>query len=160
MCHLISAGLTACRPSYPPALIHPVTPHFATTDSDCPLPVLAHHPVQYAQMQMHHCVQSRTKAVHKPPPTASLPLLDTHTPTCAPPSPPCSVCGSLGAPRYLHKYVTKKSWPHFSQRARVNSCARMPHSKNLRRSRSTYPGTGFTTHPVRAASHTCGCQLC
>ena len=48
-------------------------------------------------------------------------------------------------PRPLHEYATKKSFPHFSHRARAKPCARMPHSKNLRRSRSTYPGAEATT---------------
>ena len=38
------------------------------------LPPLRHHPVQYAQMQMHVCVQRRAKAVHKQhPPRCGLP---------------------------------------------------------------------------------------
>ena len=56
-------------------------------------------------------------------------------------------------PRPLHEYATKKSWPHFSQHARAGPCARMPHSKNLRRSRSTCPGTGSTTQSAPAASY-------
>ena len=55
-------------------------------------------------------------------------------------------------PRPLHEYATKKSWPHFSHRARANPCASMPHSKNFRRSRSTYAGTGSTTQSAPASS--------
>ncbi len=36
-----------------------------------PLPPLRYHPVQYAQMQMHVCVQRRAKAVHKQHPAAA-----------------------------------------------------------------------------------------
>ena len=36
-----------------------------------PLPPLRHHPVQYAQMQMHVCVQRRAKTVHKQHPAAA-----------------------------------------------------------------------------------------
>ena len=55
-------------------------------------------------------------------------------------------------PRPLHEYATKKSWPHFSQRARANPCARIPHSKYFRRSRSTYAGTGSTAQSAPASS--------
>ena len=45
-------------------------------------------------------------------------------------------------PRPLHEYATKKSWPHFSQRTRANPCARIPHSKYFRCSRSPYTANG------------------
>ena len=45
-------------------------------------------------------------------------------------------------PRPVHEYATKKSGPHFSQRARANPCARMPHSKYFRSSRSPHTANG------------------
>ena len=48
---------------------------------------------------LHHGPKSSAGASQIPPPTAALPLLETHAPPCAPPSPPCAVCCSPGTPR-------------------------------------------------------------
>ena len=45
-------------------------------------------------------------------------------------------------PRPLHEYATRLSWPHFSQLAGANPCARLPHSKYFRSSRSPYTANG------------------
>ena len=56
-------------------------------------------------------------------------------------------------PHPLHEYATRKSWPHFSQRARENPCTRMAHSKYFRRSRSRYAGTELPRNPRLHRAH-------
>ena len=91
-----------------------------------------------AHRDPHYPVQAACINVQK----VARPLPDTCSTMCAAVSTMRRALQLGHTPRPVREYATQKPRPHISQRARANPCARMPHSKYLRISRSTYAGTG------------------
>jgi len=81
------------------------------------------HPDQTARINVQKVAQALRK-YHHPLPHGHCRQLMLHHVRSRLHHTPCAAARTHPAP--LHEYPTNKSWPHFSQRARANPCARMP----------------------------------
>ena len=84
-----------------------------------------------ASSSLHHGPKSSAGASEIPLPTAALPLLETHAPPCARPSPPSAVCCSPHTPRAPCMNTPPKSPGHTSRSAPAQTRAPQCRTPNI-----------------------------